>query len=172
MLQRKIIAYHLMAIPSLLSAFAIASPSAPEVKDKAHFFKDETIRKVDKMAREIAKEFDRDVVVETVLAVPEDQKERVKAMTAEDRTRFFSNWCTDRAEVTVTRGVYILICKDPPHLALEITKESQSAFGKEGHDKMLNALLKAFHEKKFDEGILAAMEFARDRFAAAKKGTP
>lgn len=163
---------HLLAVLCLGVAMTAASAVAPEVKDKAHFFQDETVRKVDLIARQIARDFNRDFVVETVLSVPADQKERVKAMSAADRTRFFSNWCTDRAEATVTHGVYILVCKDPAHLAIEITKESQAAFGKEGYDKMLANLLKALHEKRSDEGILAAAEYARDRFAAAKKQGP
>ena len=159
----------LLAIPGLLIAVALAYAVAPEVKDKAHFFKDETVRKVDGLTREISKDFDRDVVIESVLAVPADQLARVKAMSTEDRTRFFNNWCSDRAEATVTHGVYILICKDPPHLALEITERAKSTFGQDGRDKMLNPLLKAFREQHYDEGIVAAVEFARGRFAAAKK---
>jgi uncharacterized membrane protein YgcG len=161
--------FHLITIPVLLIMIAVAGAVAPEVRDKAHFFKDETIHKLDNMAREIARQYDRDVVVETVPSVPADQLARVKAMTVEDRTKFFNNWCADRAEATVTHGVYILICKDPAHLAVEITDRARPVFGHDGRDKMLGPLLKAFQEKKFDEGILAAMEFARSRFAAAKK---
>ena len=36
---------------------------------------------------------------------------------------------------------------------------------------MLDILLKAFREKRFDAGILETVEFARERFAAAKKQT-
>jgi TPM domain len=169
MLPSKTIAFHLLAIPGLLIAIAFASAVAPEIKDKAHFFKEETVHKVDSLTREISKEFDRDVVIETVLAVPADQLVRVKAMSAEDRTKFFNNWCSDRAEATVTHGLYILICKDPPHLALEITDRARPAFGQDGRDKMLSALLKAFKEQRYDEGIVAAVEFARSRFAAVKK---
>ena len=169
MLERKTRWYPLLAIATLCCGLTIASAVAPEVKDKGHFFKDETIRKVDAIARQIARDSNRDFVVETVPSVPIDQKEKVTAMTPEARTKFFRNWCEDRAEATVTHGVYLLICKEPPHLDLEITKESQVAFGQEGHDKLLANLLKAFKEKKFDEGIVSAAEYVRDRFAAAKK---
>ena len=169
MLPSRTTTLRLLAIPGLLIAIALAQAVAPEAKDKAHFFKDETIHKLDGLTREISKEFDRDVVIESVLAVPADQLARVKAMSSEDRTRFFNNWCADRAEATVTRGVYILICKDPPHLALEITDRAKSAFGQDGRDKMLSPLLKAFREQHYDEGIVAAEEVARSRFAAAKK---
>jgi uncharacterized membrane protein YgcG len=169
MLRSENVRFQFLTTGCLFLAMAAAEAVAPEVKDKAHFFQDETIRKLDNIARQTARDSGRDFVVETVLSVPVDQKEKVKAMSAAERTRFFSNWCADRAEVTVTHGVYILICKDPAHLALDITKDSQAAFGKEGHDKMLADLLKVFQEKHFDEGILAAAEFARERFAAAKK---
>ncbi len=159
----------LLAVTCLCCGLAIASAVAPEVKDKGHFFKEETIRKLDAIARQIARDSSRDFVVETVLSVPMDQKEKVTAMTSEARTKFFSNWCEDRAEATVTHGVYVLICREPAHLALEITKDSQASFGREEHDKLLATLLKAFKEKKFDEGILAAAEMVRDRFAATKK---
>jgi uncharacterized membrane protein YgcG len=154
---------------SVCGTLTLAHAVAPEVKDKAHFFKEETIRKLDALARQIARDSGRDFVVETVLTVPIDQKAKVAAMTSEARTKFFSNWCEDRAEATVTHGVYVLICREPAHLALEITKDSQSTFGKEEHDKLLANLLKAFKEKHFDEGILAAAEMVRDRFAVSKK---
>lgn len=169
MLSSRSSAFHLMTILILLIGIGVASAVAPEVHDKAHFFKDETIRKLDNLAREIERQFDRDVVVETVPSVPVDQLARVKAMTVQDRTKFFNNWCADRAEATVTHGVYILICKDPTHLALEITDRARPAFGHDGRDMMLGPLLKAFQKREFDEGIIAAMEFARSRFAAAKK---
>jgi uncharacterized membrane protein YgcG len=159
----------LAAIPGLLAAVALASAIAPEVHDKAHFFKDETIHKLDGIAREIARQYDRDVVIETVPSVPVDQLARVKAMSVEDRTKFFNNWCADRAEATVTHGVYILVCKDPSHLAVEFTDRAKSAFDQENREKLIGPLLKAFRDKKFDEGIIAAMEFAKGRFAAAKK---
>jgi hypothetical protein len=121
------------------------------------------------MAREISREYDRDVVIETVPSVPVDQLTRVKALSPEDRTKFFNNWCADRAEATVTHGVYILISKDPSHLAVEITDRAKPAFDKENREKLIGPLLTAFREKKFDEGIIAALEFAKSRFAAVKK---
>ena len=45
---------------------------------------------------------------------------------------------TDRAEATVTHGVYILVCKEPGHLAIEITKEN---FQQEVLDSELPVLL-------------------------------
>jgi hypothetical protein len=172
MVRFKARAYLPLTVLGLCFALPLAYAVAPEVKDKGKFFKEETIRKVDAIARQIARDSNRDFVVETVASVPVDQKEKVIAMTSAARTKFFSNWCEDRAEATVTHGVYILICREPTHLALIITKESQPAFGQAEHDKLLANLLKAFKEKKFDEGILAAAELARDRFGTAKKAKP
>lgn len=159
----------LLAGSFILAVSSQAWAIAPQVKDAAKFFKDETIRKVDRAVRDIYRTYDRDVLIETVTAVPEDQLARVKAMNAEDREKFFSNWATDRAEEQVVRGIYILICKDPRHLEIRVTGRGRSAFNEAEYRNLKEILLKAFRANRYDEGLQEAVEYCKARFAAEKK---
>jgi hypothetical protein len=99
--------------------------------------------------------------------VPGDQAARVKGMAAEERARFFRNWATDRADAAVVHGVYILICKEPAHLEIVITRRAQPTFDREAFAKLRDLLVRNFREKRYDEGLLGAVDFVRDRWAGA-----
>src|SRR6516162_8144247 len=130
-----------------------AAAVAPEIKDDGKFFSAEAVKKANKQIREIARKYDRDLLIETVAAVPGDQAERVKGMSAQERSKFFYNWASDRAEAAVVHGVYILICKEPSRLEIVITPRARKAFDREAFDKLRDSLLKSFREKHYDEGL-------------------
>jgi hypothetical protein len=148
---------------------------SPEIRDGGKFFSAEAIKRANKEIREIAKKYDRDLLIDTVETIPGDQTERVKAMPREERARFFRNWANDRAEVAVVHGVYILVCKEPAFVEIVITQRGRQAFDKESFEKLRDLLVKSFHEKRYDEGLQSAVDLVRDRFAAmgnkeSKKG--
>jgi uncharacterized membrane protein YgcG len=154
----------------LLSGFALPGPLwavAPEIKDDGKFFSAEAVKKANKQIREIARKYERDLLIETFPTVPGGQAERVKAMAPEERDKFFLNWASDRAEAAVVHGVYILVCKEPAHLEVVITKKAKTVFDKEAFQKLRDLLLKHFREKHYDEGLQAAVDFVQEKLAGA-----
>ena len=90
------------------------------------------------------------------------------AVVAEVAARHGALWSVnDRADVAVVRGVYILVCREPAFLEITFTERGRQAFDKESYAKLRDVLLKAFHEKRYDEGLQSAVEIVRERFAAA-----
>jgi uncharacterized membrane protein YgcG len=157
---------------AIMVGFVLADEAravAPEIKDDGKFFSAEAIKKANKQIKEIARKYDKDLLIETFAAVPGDQSARVKAMSSEERDKFFLNWATDRAESAVVNGVYILISKDPSRLEIVITKKARSIIDKQAFDKLRELLLKNFREKHYDEGLQAAVDFVREKLAAASK---
>jgi len=138
---------------------------APEIKDEAKFFSADAIKKANKQIREIERKFGKDLLIETLPAVPADQAAKVKAMSPEEREKFFRNWAVDRAEAAVVNGVYIMIVKDPAHLEIEISSKARASFSKEEFDKLRSALLGKFRNKQFDEGLQEAVRLVEERFA-------
>jgi uncharacterized membrane protein YgcG len=159
-----------MMIALTFSARALAV--APEIRDGGKFFSADAVKKANKEIREIAKKYDRDLLIETVATIPGDQAERVKAMPREERAKFFRNWATDRADVAVVHGVYILICKEPAFVEISITQRGRQAFDRESFEKLRDLLVKSFHEKRYDEGLQGAVDLVRERFAAAATKEP
>jgi uncharacterized membrane protein YgcG len=139
---------------------------APEIRDEGKFFSAEAVKKANKEIREIAKKYDRDLLIETFATIPGEQAERVKKMSAEERARFFRNWATDRAEAAVVHGVYILVCREPPFLEIIVTAKARQAFDQQAFEKLRTLLLTAFRDKRYDEGLQNGVNFVREKFAA------
>src|SRR5260370_28257463 len=118
---------HLLAMVILSGSVLVgrAGAVAPEIKDEAKFFSAEAIKKANKQIREIARKYDRDLLIETFPLVPGDQTARVKAMAAEERDKFFRNWAENRAELSIVKGVYIMQCKEPAQLKDILTQTAQ-----------------------------------------------
>src|SRR5262249_15458732 len=156
------------ALLPALAAASLALPSpvvavAPEVRDEAKFFGPDAVKKANDQARELYRKHRADVLVETFPAPPDDQAEKVKAMSNEDREKFFRKWAAERAEARVVRGVYILVCKEPSHVTFEITGPARDRFTAADREKLRDLLLKEFRMKRFDDGLLAAVKFVSEK---------
>jgi len=148
---------------ALLLVLAAGSPAlavVPEVQDGAGFFKPETIAKANDLLAEIGKKHDKDLLVETYPTVPADKVEAVKAMDKEARAKFFQEWANSRARRRRVNGVYVLICKEPGHIQVEVGHETQkTAFTTKDRDRLRDLLIDAFQKKEHDRGLIDAVQF-------------
>jgi uncharacterized membrane protein YgcG len=151
----------------LAFAAGTATAVAPEVKDEAKFFSPETIKKANAEIREIMRKYGKDVLIETFSSVPEGQVDKVKAMPLDERIKFFHTWATERMDAAVVNGVYILVCKNPARVHAEASAKARNVFDKKTLDKLSEILVSRFQKKEFDEGILAAIQFVREKLASS-----
>src|SRR5262249_40995455 len=147
----------------LLTLIGGASAVAPKVKDDAKLFTEEAVKKANEQIREIARKYKRDFLVETFASVPADQVEKVKKMDKKERAEVFRKWAVERAEHRVVNGVYVLICKDPTYLYVEITPDARSVFNVQARDKLRELLVDELAGKRFDEALLGSVKFVQDR---------
>jgi uncharacterized membrane protein YgcG len=155
----------------LLAGLALAGSAgavAPEIRDDGKFFSAEAIKKANEEIRDIARKYGKDLLIETFPTVPENQAAKVKAMPREEREAFFRKWAERRADEAVVNGVYILVCREPAHVRVEVTARARSVFGAEAKDKLIQLLIAKFRAKQFDEGLAEAVKFVRERLAGAK----
>lgn len=157
----------LVALLGLLAARPVLAV-APVIKDEGKFFSAEAIQKANEGIREIARQTGRDLLVETFPSVPADQVEKVKAMSADERAEFWRTWARQRADQAVVNGVYILVCRTPSHLYVEVTPKARSVFGADAAGRLRSVLLENFRSKRYDDGLLAAVKLVRDQFAQSK----
>jgi hypothetical protein len=146
-----------------------AAAVAPEIKDDGKFFSADAVKKANVAIRDIARKYGKDLLVETFAKVPDDQVEKVKAMSSEERAKFFGRWAAQRASDAVVNGVYVLVAKEPAHLRVVIAGKVGSLFTRRERDQLARQLRDDFHNKRFDEGLLAATKFVADRLAAGSK---
>jgi hypothetical protein len=136
-----------------------------EVRDGGKFFSEEAIRKANDDIRAIARKYDREILVETFREPPDGKAEKVAAMSAEERARFFREWANDRARAAKVNGLYVLICREPSHLYLESVGSARKVLDEAYTKKIVEKVLVKFREKKYDEGLDTAIDMVRDRLS-------
>jgi uncharacterized protein len=152
-----------LAAAAPVSAMAVA----PVIKDEGKFFSDEARGKADKQIREIHHEFGKDFLIETFAAVPADLAKDVDLEDKEARSKLFEKWAQERAREADVNGIYVLICKKPGHIQVEVGNHTrEKAFTVKDRNELAKILVEKFHEKKFDEGLLDAVEFVAKRLKA------
>jgi uncharacterized membrane protein YgcG len=152
-----------------LTLVSPAAAVAPEIRDDAKFFSPDVVKKLNEDIREIYRKYDRDVVVETFLSVPDHAKDKVKAMSAEERSKYFQSWGEERAKARVVKGVYISVCKEPSHVHVVVTPAARTVFDRAAQEQLSRLLINNFREKQFDEGLTAAVKYIREKLAATTK---
>jgi hypothetical protein len=142
----------------------------PEVNDQAKFFSAEAIKKANAKILDIARKFDRDVLVETFETPPDTSLEKVKAMSVKERDDYFRGWVKKRCQERAVHGLYVLICKDPKYLYVgqEPTPDKVRPgpqLSNAGLAKLREYLLGQFREQHFDDGLTGFVERAEEALA-------
>ena len=144
-----------------------AREKALESKDAAKLFGAEAWKKVEPAVEKLFKEKGTDLLIETVEVPPKSTPEKVKAMSPEEREKFFHEVVTERVKADKIQGVYILICKSPTYLYVGPTGDA--AFPTAAASKIREALLISLREKKFDEGLSKVLQMSLDAKGLGEK---
>jgi hypothetical protein len=135
------------------------------VRDRAMFFSPEAVKKANAEIAEIAHRFGRDLLIETVTTVPAEDVDRVKALNKTERKAYFESWSRKRARAEGVNGVVILISRDPATLYVNVTESAKAVVTQAAETRIQDALLTAFHDKKYDDGLAAAVRLVGEAFA-------
>lgn len=157
-----------LVIPCILSALALsvplpASAGIHQAWDEAHFVKHQTLDKINQVLQEIRDHSGKDLMIETFASIPDDLKPNLQK---DGKDKFYATWARSEAYQLGVNGVIILITGDPPHLQIEVGRDTQNkAFTLADRDELVKKLADAFSAKDFDGGLLMAAQFVRDRMA-------
>lgn len=130
----------------------ITSPAAANeyVSDNGKFFGDNAVRKATEIIGDIRKRWHKEVIVETFARKPDDEP------SVED-------WAKRRARERRVDGVYILVCREPHVLQVDVGVETRKkAFSFGDGDKLFDLMRDDFKKKRFDDGLVSGVEFIRD----------
>ncbi len=148
---------------------APARVSAADISDAGGFFTSDTLATVNKSITELEQKSGHTVRFETFAAVPADKVETVSKMDAKQREAFFSSWVHDRAEATQSRGIVVLMCRQPSHLNVWVGKPIQQAgFGAAQAQTVKEAMLTSFRAKEYDKGLTNAVSLLSTTFSGLK----
>ena len=146
----------------MLAAVPVASG---QVRDTAGLFSAETETKAAEVVRQIQADSGKQVLVETLPAMPPDIRQKYEAGA---NRALFDQWANERATAAGVQGVYVLIVKDPGvfHIAADRATRT-SVLPKAESDQVRDAMLPAFKAGDFDRGLLAGLGTLRQRLSSA-----
>jgi hypothetical protein len=145
----------LLAIPVVLGAMLAAEPGqAAAIRDKAGMFSADVVSKADSQLERLERSTGIPVVIETVSAIPGLEE----GASAEARNKAIDALAKERDREIHDEGLYVLISKRD-HVISHVLERERLA-GVVGSDKRLairDAFKPGFKEKKYDEGLMAAV---------------
>jgi len=144
-------------LPLCCAAGLSAVAAVPRVNDEARFFSPAAVEKGDRKIGDIARQFHRELLIETAPGIPDRLQEKYKEL---GKRAFFEGWTRQRAEEAGIRGIYILICKTPSHLQIVVDRSTrQRAFTREDEDRLTRKTIELLSAHKNDDALLAAVDF-------------
>jgi hypothetical protein len=158
-----------LAVTLLAAGVVLAVP--PEVNDQGKFFGAEAVKKANAKILDIARKFDRDVLIETFETPPDAPLDKIKAMSVKERDEYFRGWVKKRCQERAVHGLYVLICKDPKYLYVGQEPSPDRVrpgphLNDAGLSKVREYLLGQFRDGHFDEGLTGFVERAEEALAA------
>jgi uncharacterized protein len=149
-----------------LSAYDSVRAIPCGVRDDAKFFKGDTLLAVRKKTLEIHQAYKKDLLFETYesywnIEGAETNKAKHKLDDIEYR-KLFAERAMERAKGQRVNGIYVLICRDPAHLVVEVGNETrQKAFTLEDRHRLEELMLTRFRAKEYDKGLEEAVDLVQ-----------
>lgn len=140
--------------------------------DRAHFFSEAGAKQAMSLIEELRQDHRVDVRVETFETVPDGKAESLKQMNQQQRSNFFADWLKTLARDRNAEGVFVLICREPSHLRIGISKAlHQRGFTDAHRDQALKPLLAGFQSKQYDQALVKSLEVIRDKSIQLKRSS-
>jgi hypothetical protein len=125
--------------------------------DGAKFFGAEAWKQVQPVADRLLKEKDIDLLIEVIAVPPKSTPEKLAAMSAQERGKFFQEYAQERIKDEKISGVYVLICKNPRYLQVEIDGPAAATFPGGFGSRLVKTFMDAASARKLDAGLTDAL---------------
>lgn len=136
-------------------------------KDDAKIFTEAGWAKLAPAAEKLLKEKKTDIFVETVEKPWKGDPDKIKAMNGAEREKFFKELAEERAKEVNLHGIYILVSKTPQSLYVFVPHPDEFPPGYA--TKVKTAIIENFRAKKFDDGLLKAIEITLEAKGLGEK---
>src|SRR5260370_374313 len=146
----------------------LPQPVAGVIQDHAGYFSPSERDKAAQRIKEIKAKQGFDLTIETYGGVYPAAREKVLALSAEKRGEFFRDWARARAQHAGAKGVWVLICKEPPHIQVSLGAAAVKTgkFNAADRDALRKGLAAGFESKKYDQTLLGTIGFVKETLRA------
>ncbi len=150
------------------------------VEDTGALFGLDAVKRASRLLAEVKDSSPRNMNVVTYKDLPDRIKKGYDAATKpEERNRLFSEWA--REEARGSRGLFVLICANPPRIQVIADKQIRDAgFSEQDEKRVLEMLLDKFRESSKvekeaekaalrDKGLILSAEYVRNAYKKISK---
>ena len=112
---------------------------------------------------EISRRFKVEVVIETFPSIPDNLKSQY------DKTdkNFFRRWARRQAADGGVKGIYLLVCKDPPHITVEPDDSVREKwFTQSNSEELATTMAGYFRKQQNDLALTEAVNFIQRKLQA------
>ena len=150
----------LLLLPAAGSAVALGAT----VRDGADFFSPEAESRVNEMLSRIQQRHGKNVVVETYPSTPPALS---VGGTQEQRSQAYDQWMTRRGR-EVGADIFVLVTREPSFAQVGASQamRSSGAFTQADYNETASLLVGQFKQKRFDEGLVQAVQFIDRRLGS------
>ena len=128
-----------MSLIAILGSAGSAVGRQPGGRRRGKVVSPGAIEKANERIREIARDYGKDLLIDTVPGIPIDLEGKYKE---QGKQKFFNAWAEQRATGARVKGIYVLLSKQPGHLQIEVDKATrQKAFTTKDRDLLVQKML-------------------------------
>jgi hypothetical protein len=109
-----------------------------------------------------------ELVIETHAAAPAEWLDKAKKATPAGRVELYREWGTERLKAAKSDGALILVTLDPRVIHVEFPEAMRKRYPDKFAQKVGDALIKAFKDKKPDDGLAEAVKLLQDNLVKGK----
>ncbi len=109
-----------------------------------------------------------ELVIETHAAAPAEWLDKAKKAKPAERQELYKEWGNERLKAAKSDGVLILVTLDPRVIHVEFPEAMRKRYPDKFAQKVGDALVKAFKDKKPDDGLADAVKLLQDNLIKGK----
>jgi hypothetical protein len=145
-----------------------AFAAAPPIRDHANLFSLATLSEANELAEAIQTNYDKRLVIETFSSVPWTARLTHNFKDPQDRARYFAEWAKRNARRAGANGIYVLICKQPAPVEVEVRvgRDTLPFFPLEDANRAREVLLADLRQGQPDTALLRSVRLIESRLEA------
>ena len=142
------------------------SAQAAGIVDRAAFFSPEAVVAANRKIADLERKYHHQIHLETYAELPADQQAGFAGLSKSEKDAVFVSWIKQRAKATNASGLFLLACKDPAHLHSGMGESlSRHGLTSQARQRIVDAMLKSFRDKRYDEGLTGALTQIETEFS-------
>jgi hypothetical protein len=142
-----------------------AFAAAPPIRDHANMFSLAGLREANEIAEAIQTNYDKRLVVEAFSSAPWTARLTHNFKDRQDRARYFAEWARRNARRAGANGIYVLICKQPAPVEVEVRarRDALPFFSLEDASRAREVLLADLRQGQPDTALLRCVRLIESR---------